>query len=129
MNEHSSNNDSTVIIQAEGIEKGLAETENEAKTLPGALLAIGGALNGTMFDLKGSELSAGRSSNNDIQLDFSCVSRSHFKLIRVKRDWFIQDSQSKNGTYVNNNLVTAPIQLRKGDIIKVVNIALKYLPQ
>jgi len=129
MDEQASNNDSTVIIQAEGIEKQLAEVENEAKTRPGALLAIGGALNGTLFDLKGTEMTAGRSNKNSIYLEFTSVSRAHFKLIKVKSDWFIQDSQSKNGTYVNNNLIKAPTQLKRGDIIKVVNIAFKYLPQ
>jgi len=129
MNEQVSNTDSTIIIQAEGIEKRLAETEYEAKTLPGALLALGGALNGTLFDLKTTEISAGRSSDNTIHLEFSCVSRFHFKLIKIKSDWFIEDSQSKNGTYVNNTLIKAPTQLNRGDIIKVVNIAFKYLPQ
>jgi diguanylate cyclase (GGDEF)-like protein len=128
MDEPSNNNDLTVIIQAEGIKKRLAETENEAKTLPGALLAIGGALNGTIFDLKSTELSAGRSNKNAIHLNFSCVSRLHFKLFKVSDDWFIEDVQSKNGTYVNNTLIKSPTQLKRGDIIKVVNIALKYLP-
>lgn len=129
MVEQVNNNDATIIIHAEGIEKGLVETENEAKTRPGALLAIGGALNGTLFDLKKSEISAGRGTNNDIQLAFSCVSRVHFTLLRVKSDWFIEDSKSKNGTYVNNTRIEAPTKLNKGDIIKVVNIALKFFPQ
>jgi len=129
MDEQTSNNDATAIIQAEGIERGLAEAENEAKTLPGALLAIGGALNGTLIDLKNSEISVGRSDKNTIHLEFSCVSRFHFKLMKVRNDWFIEDSQSKNGTYINNNLIKAPTQLKRGDIIKVVNIAFKYLPQ
>lgn len=129
MDKSSNNNDLTVIIHAEGIEKGLAETENEAKMRPGALLAIGGALNGTLFNLKGTELSAGRSDKNAIHLEFSCVSRFHFKLMRVKSDWFIEDTQSKNGTFVNNSLIQAPTQLNRGDIIKIVHIAFKFLPQ
>jgi len=129
MDEKSSSNDTTVIIQAEVLEKGLAETENEAKTLPGALLAIGGSLNGNLFDLKGTEMTVGRSSKNSIHLEYTSISRFHFKLFKVKGEWFIQDSQSKNGTYVNNSLIIAPTQLKRGDIIKVLNIAFKYLPQ
>ena len=58
------------------------------------------------------------------------LTNSTYSLCPIEEnDWLIEDTQSKNGTYVNNNLIQAPTQLNRGDIIKIVNIAFKYLPQ
>jgi len=122
-------NDLTVAYVAEGIKKVLTATEVEAQEKPAALLAIGGALNGALFNLEGSDITAGRSQKNTIRLEFIGVSRFHFKLYQANNNWFIQDTNSKNGTFVNNKAITAPTQLIKGDMIKVLNIAFKYLPQ
>lgn len=128
-NRTSADNDLTVAYITEGIEKVLSATEIEAQEKPAALLAIGGALNGTLFNLEDTEITAGRSHKNKIRLEFIGVSRSHFKLYEANNYWFIQDTNSKNGTYVNNKAISTPTKLNKGDIIKVLSMAFKYLPQ
>lgn len=123
-----SNDDSTILIT--DIKSALATSESEAMKKPAALLVVGGDLNGTIFDLNESTLSIGRNADNEIPLEFNGISRYHFKVIKQSEDrWIIQDLGSKNGTFVNNKKITSDNYLNKGDIIKVGNIALKYLPK
>ncbi len=47
------------------------------------------------------ENAVGRSRGNDIVIKDPTVSRSHFVLLRREEGWFVSDSDSKAGTYVN----------------------------
>ncbi|MEC8624359.1 MAG: hypothetical protein VXY34_06035, partial [Bdellovibrionota bacterium] len=65
--------DSTIVLK--DIKSALGSAESEAKNQPPALLIVGGDLNGTLFDLLENEITAGRNSNNQIQLEFGGISR------------------------------------------------------
>lgn len=119
--------DNTIVLT--DIKAALASAENEAAEKPAALLVVGGDLNGTIFDIVGDSISAGRSPENHIPLEFNGISRYHFKIQDSANGHFIEDSGSRNGTFVNNKKIDGPSQLNKGDIIKLGNIALKYLPK
>jgi diguanylate cyclase (GGDEF)-like protein len=119
--------DSTIVLT--DIKSALGSAESEAKNKPSALLIVGGELNGTLFDLLEEEITAGRSSNNTIQLEFNGISRNHFKITMKDNMATIQDLGSKNGTYLNNKKIEGTIPLSKGDTIKIGSIALKYLPK
>ncbi|MBG08164.1 MAG: GGDEF domain-containing protein [Halobacteriovoraceae bacterium] len=119
--------DSTIVLK--DIKSALGSAESEAKNQPPALLIVGGDLNGTLFDLLESEITAGRNSNNQIQLEFGGISRNHFKIVMDESTAVIEDLGSKNGTFVNNKKINGPTTLEKGDMIKIGSIALKYLPK
>ncbi len=119
--------DSTIVIT--DIHKALSSTENEADQKPAALLVVGGELNGTLFDLVEPEVICGRSAKNSITLEFNGISREHFKLTMTETSFTVEDMGSRNGTYLNNDKVESPIELSKGDIIKLGAVALKYLPK
>lgn len=120
--------DSTVVLT--DIKAALAAAENEAAEKPAALLVVGGDLNGTIFDLTGGEVTAGRNPDNTIPLEFNGISRYHFKVVSQDgTNHFVQDAGSRNGTFVNNKKIEGQVQLQKGDMIKLGNIALKYLPK
>ena len=119
--------DSTIVLK--DIKSALGSAESEAKNQPPALLIVGGDLNGTLFDLLESEITAGRNSNNQIQLEFGGISRNHFKIVMEENSAVIEDLGSKNGTFVNNKKISGPTNLEKGDMIKIGSIALKYLPK
>ena len=119
--------DSTIVLK--DIKSALGSAESEAKNQPPALLIVGGDLNGTLFDLLEKEITAGRNSNNQIQLEFGGISRNHFKIVMEESTVVIEDLGSKNGTFVNNKKISGPTTLEKGDMIKIGSIALKYLPK
>lgn len=122
-----STDDTTIVLT--DIRAALQASEKEAQQKPAALLVVGGDLNGTLFDLTEQVTGVGRNADNSIALEFNGVSRYHFKLHAQPDTHVLEDSGSKNGTYLNNKRVEGQATLSKGDIIKIGSIALKYLPK
>ncbi len=123
----SEDNNSTVVIT--DIRKALAASEEEAKQKPACLLVVGGELNGSIFNLPVGEVVVGRNPDCTIPLDFHGISRRHFTISVNEEEVILTDLQSANGTYLNNNKVDAPVLLKRGDIIKIGAVAMKYLPK
>ncbi|EQC48212.1 diguanylate cyclase (GGDEF) domain protein [Bacteriovorax sp. BSW11_IV] len=119
--------DATVVLT--DIKSALASAEKEAEQKPAALLVVGGELNGTIFDLKEDITICGRSPDSQITLDFNGISRQHFKLTTTAEGFALEDAGSKNGTFLNNKKIEGATIIKKGDIIKLGSIALKYLPK
>jgi hypothetical protein len=57
------------------------------------------------FDFDGEVISVGRSSENDIQLMDQFVSRNHIKIHRKNDKWFLEDLNTRNGTFVNGERI------------------------
>jgi two-component system cell cycle response regulator len=123
----SDDNNATVLIT--DIRKALASAEEEAKQKPACLLVMGGDLNGSIFNLLSGENVAGRNPDCQIPLDFNGISRKHFAVTVEATTATLTDLGSANGTYHNNQKVTEPIVLKRGDLIKIGSIAMKFLPQ
>jgi len=119
--------DSTIVLT--DIKAALASSDEEAKEKPAALVVVGGDLNGTIFDLDKESTTLGRSIDNSISLEFQGISRHHMKVTLAGKDILLEDTGSKNGTYLNNKKIEGQVTLKKSDIIKLGSIALKYLPQ
>ncbi len=127
MSNNKNTTDSTILIS--DIHEALNTSENEAIDKPAALLAIGGDLNGTLFDIK-PLTTIGRNADNTIILEFNGISRKHIKITEDDNDsHIIEDMGSKNGTFINNQKINKKKLLNKGDIIKLGSITLKYLPK
>jgi pSer/pThr/pTyr-binding forkhead associated (FHA) protein len=69
----------------------------------------------------------GRSANNDIQVDNPGVSAHHAQIVRQGDAYFIEDSNSTNGTNVNGSPVSRQ-KLEYGDVIGILKHALKFSP-
>jgi pSer/pThr/pTyr-binding forkhead associated (FHA) protein len=64
------------------------------------------------------KLSIGRSQENDIVLENRKTSRHHAEItMRGEDDYWIDDNDSLNGTFVNNLRIVKPQQLHYGDLI------------
>ena len=67
-----------------------------------------------------STLTFGRDKNSDIMFTDPHVSRNHSMIRRVgHNDYYLIDSGSANGSYVNRLRITAPKLLRSGDCITI----------
>lgn len=122
-----SDDNATLVIT--DIKAALASAENEAAGKPACFLVVGGDLNGTIFDLNDGESIVGRSPDCSIPLEFNGISRKHFKAKINSGVCTVEDLGSSNGTYVNNTKISGAVELKKGDMVKLGAIALKYLPQ
>jgi pSer/pThr/pTyr-binding forkhead associated (FHA) protein len=63
-------------------------------------------------------ITIGRSSNTDIQIDNLAVSKQHARLRKQKDQYVIEDLDSTNGTFLNDEKVTRAI-LKHNDIVAV----------
>jgi len=73
-----------------------------------------------------SNITIGRSSRSDIELDHPSVSRSHARLEQRESDWFVVDCGSTNGVLINGLSVEAA-KLKSGDVIEIRPFSLNYL--
>lgn len=68
----------------------------------------------------------GRHPECDIVVDENSVSRHHAQVFRVGEDFFVEDMHSRNGTYVNEQVVFGRRRLRTGDRIRVCEVAFVF---
>lgn len=73
------------------------------------------------------ENSIGRAKASDITVNDLHVSRSHAVLLRRSQGWFITDTRSDEGTYLNGERVRGRAQVMIDDVIKVGNTELQLL--
>lgn len=119
--------DTTVVFT--DIHEALSAADREAAEKNPCLLAIGGELNGTIFDLPLGVTSVGRSPENTYSLEFPGVSRNHFEIKNDGNGVQVTDQGSRNGTFINNKKIEGASSLTKGDVIKLGTIALKFIPK
>jgi hypothetical protein len=72
---------------------------------------MNGPSKGQVFDLVNDVYTIGRSPSSDIQVRDNTVSRNHLKIFRMKNEFFIEDLNSKNGTFVNGERVHVGVQV------------------
>jgi len=68
----------------------------------------------------------GRAVDNDIVITSKRVSREHARILKDGRKLVLEDCNSANGTFLNDERVLTPIQLRDGDRISIGGVILKY---
>ena len=85
------------------------------------LYVMGGKKEHQSFDVKSETIYIGRDPENDIQIDDKYISRRHLKLQRKGNQYFIQDLNTKNGTFVNGKQINPnnPFALGEGHTIVI----------
>ncbi|HZJ99983.1 MAG TPA: FHA domain-containing protein, partial [Tissierellaceae bacterium] len=73
------------------------------------------------------ELSLGRRGSNDIIIKDPFVSKNHFQIVKDEGNFFLEDLNSSNGTYLNEEIVLDAIELKNGDMIKIGNIEFLFV--
>jgi hypothetical protein len=93
-----------------------------------ALLVVqyGSGAIGERFLLDSDRSVAGRSEHAEVFLDDVTVSRDHAVLVRRSGAWFLDDSGSLNGTYVNRRRIESH-RLEDGDELQIGKYKLTYL--
>jgi pSer/pThr/pTyr-binding forkhead associated (FHA) protein len=75
-------------------------------------------------ELLSDETTIGRNSDSDITIDNAGVSARHARIIREGDDFIIEDTDSRNGTFVNGKRVTRQL-LSEGDEVVISKHILK----
>jgi sigma-B regulation protein RsbU (phosphoserine phosphatase) len=80
---------------------------------------ITGTESGVRFEIKGDQAIIGRSPECDVPLDVAAVSRRHAAIVEDRGRFFIEDLQSRNGTFLNSDRLLDRTPLRDGDWITI----------
>jgi pSer/pThr/pTyr-binding forkhead associated (FHA) protein len=89
------------------------------------LLVKRGPNAGSTFLLDSDVISLGRDTTSDVFLDDITVSRTHARIERRDRAFFVKDLASLNGTYVNGDAVEET-KLARGDEVQIGKFKLVF---
>jgi phosphoserine phosphatase RsbU/P len=87
---------------------------------------IKGASPGTTVELTQDKMILGRSETCEIVLNVPAVSREHAVIKKIADNFYIEDLNSRNRTFVNNKEVTARTLLKHEDRIKICDFQLVF---
>jgi FHA domain len=116
----------TYVIDEETGELRPVDVVDVAAESGALVIRSGGGRVGQSFPLHGERMTIGRSPDAEIFLDDVTVSRDHAVLVRRSGAWFLDDSGSLNGTYVNRRRIDSQ-RLEDGDELQVGKYKLTYL--
>lgn len=68
----------------------------------------------------------GRNSDCDVPLDVAAVSRRHAAIVREQDNFFIEDLESRNGTFLNDERVVNRAPLRDGDSLLICGQTFRF---
>ena len=72
-------------------------------------------------------LTLGRKGDNDIIIKDPFVSKAHFNITKDEEQYFLQDLNSSNGTFLNGVRVSDVSKLTNGDSIRIGNIEFLFV--
>jgi pSer/pThr/pTyr-binding forkhead associated (FHA) protein len=80
---------------------------------------------GGVFTLS-SPLTIGRAADNHVVLADDLASLRHARIDRHDEEWWLTDLDSRNGTRLNDVLITRPVPLADGDVVGIGSVRLKF---
>lgn len=84
---------------------------------------------GKRFELTSDRMVLGRSGECDIPLDVAAISRKHAVVTHDGSQYFIDDLESRNHTFLNDERVMEPTPLRDGDRIQICDLTLAFVQE
>lgn len=74
-----------------------------------------------------NKLTLGRQNDNDIVLKDPFVSKNHLQIAEDEEEYYLEDLNSANGTYINGERVGDVVKLKNGDILRVGSIEFLFV--
>ena len=90
------------------------------------LEALNGSQTGQHYPLEGGEYILGRHPDCAIVLESGAVSRQHARIIGKNSKWHIEDLKSRNGTFVNGQLLNGSHSLLDGELIRICDLEFAF---
>lgn len=81
---------------------------------------------GIRFELDSDQSVIGRSADCEVPLDVPAVSRRHAKIVRENGKFFVEDLQSRNGTFVNDARINDRTLLGEGDQLVICDQEFRF---
>ncbi len=71
----------------------------------------------------------GRTKKNDIVIKDPYISKKHAVIEKDRGEYFIEDLDSANGTFVNEEEILNPIRLENGDTIRIGQVQFLFVSE
>lgn len=95
-----------------------APAKRAKKKVPNKAAIVEGEKKGSTLNLD-QELVIGRGDKCKLVLDDTYVSSVHARIFAKGDTYMLEDLGSTNGTYLNRRRVTSPVELHRGDQVKI----------
>jgi serine phosphatase RsbU (regulator of sigma subunit)/pSer/pThr/pTyr-binding forkhead associated (FHA) protein len=92
-----------------------------------SLHVLKGPNEGNVIPLEGDRFVLGRNPDCHIVIPVTSVSREHAQIVRAQGRFFIEDKQSRNGTFVNNQQISTRTPLKNNDRIRICDFIAAFL--
>jgi len=90
---------------------------------------IGGPMDGSRCSVDGDSLSIGRSQPNDLHLALDpMVSGSHANIVREGKHYWLEDKESRNGTYLGDLQLDGRVSITPGSCFLVGCTLIEFMP-
>ncbi|MFA7532928.1 MAG: FHA domain-containing protein [Tissierellaceae bacterium] len=73
------------------------------------------------------DIKLGRQNNNDVVIKDQYVSKEHFQIVEDEKEYYLEDLESVNGTYLNGDKLYDIVKLKDGDIIRIGKIEFLFV--
>ncbi|HTU21333.1 MAG TPA: SpoIIE family protein phosphatase [Gemmataceae bacterium] len=94
-----------------------------------ALQILKGSNEGSLVPLDGDKFILGRNPDCGIVIPVTSVSREHAQILRIQNRFYIEDKQSRNGTFVNNQAISTRTLLKHNDKIRICDFLAAFVDQ
>ncbi len=85
-----------------------------------------GSQSGQIIPLEADSAVLGRHPDCDIVLESGAVSRQHARISRLGKDYYIEDLHSRNGTFVNGQVVLDRTRLNENDQLAICDLMFTF---
>ena len=118
------------VVRAAGPVRRQAASQSSTRREKARQLAVvDGPLQGSHMEIASLEdLTVGRAGDNDFQLGDDFASSRHARLFRRGSDWFVEDLDSRNGTFVNGVRIDQPERVTVGTDMKMGRTIVRLMP-
>lgn len=100
-------------------------TREKARTVA----VVDGPLQGSHMEIASlEEFTVGRAGDNDFQLGDDFASSRHARMFRRGSEWFVEDLDSRNGTFVAGTRIDQPERVSVGTDIKMGRSIVRLMP-
>jgi sigma-B regulation protein RsbU (phosphoserine phosphatase) len=90
------------------------------------LTAISGSGFGKRTDITKVLTVLGRHPECDVVIEVGAVSRQHARIEMVGQSFVLHDLKSRNGTFLNGQLIDKPAELHDGDLIRICDMEYSF---
>lgn len=75
----------------------------------------------------GYKTTFGRGANHQIAMTDTFVSHDHAVIIFQKGNYYLEDLNSVNGTYINGVRANEPVSMKHGDTVRIAGVTFKFV--